>query len=80
MAGHVDEPSLADGGQLIGHGFGRLTLQCDQSLADNEIGREGFTYRLASGREGSVLAEQVLDRDVDLVVRDEESDTSSSAG
>src|SRR5450759_551527 len=28
---------------------------------DDELGREGFTYRLASGREGSVHVEQVLD-------------------
>ncbi|MHB1344571.1 MAG: hypothetical protein ACYCX3_09465 [Thermoleophilia bacterium] len=32
---------------------------------DDELGREGFTYRLASGREGSVLAEQVLDYNQD---------------
>jgi len=28
---------------------------------DDEIGREGFTYRLASGAEGTVHVEQVLD-------------------
>jgi hypothetical protein len=28
---------------------------------DQELGREGFTYRLASGREGSVHVDQVLD-------------------
>jgi len=28
---------------------------------DREIGREGFTYILESGREGTVLAEQVLE-------------------
>jgi hypothetical protein len=29
--------------------------------ADAEIGREGFIYRLKSGREGTVLVDQVLD-------------------
>jgi len=28
---------------------------------DDELGREGFTYRLASGREGTVHVEQVLE-------------------
>lgn len=32
---------------------------------DDELGREGFTYRLASGREGSVHVEQVLDYNQD---------------
>lgn len=32
---------------------------------DEELGREGFTYRLASGREGSVHVEQVLDYNED---------------
>jgi hypothetical protein len=36
---------------------------------DPELGGEGFTFRLASGREGSVHMDQVLDCDVDLVVR-----------
>lgn len=30
-------------------------------FVDEELGREGFTYRLASGREGSVHVEQVLE-------------------
>jgi hypothetical protein len=32
---------------------------------DTELGREGFTYRLASGREGSVHIEQVLEYNQD---------------
>jgi hypothetical protein len=32
---------------------------------DAEIGREGFTYRLASGREGTVHVEQVLEYNQD---------------
>jgi hypothetical protein len=32
---------------------------------DPEIGREGFTYRLASGREGTIHAEQVLEYNKD---------------
>lgn len=32
---------------------------------DEELGREGFTYRLASGREGSVHVEQVLEYNED---------------
>ncbi len=32
---------------------------------DDELGREGFTYRLASGGEGSVHVEQVLDYNQD---------------
>lgn len=32
---------------------------------DDELGREGFTYRLSSGREGSVHVEQVLDYNQD---------------
>ena len=32
---------------------------------DDELGHEGFTYRLASGREGSVHVEQVLDYNED---------------
>ncbi len=30
-------------------------------FVDDELGREGFTYKLESGREGSVHVEQVLD-------------------
>lgn len=33
----------------------------DLVQVDPEIGREGFTYRLESGREGTVHSEQVLD-------------------
>jgi hypothetical protein len=33
-SGQVDEASLADGGQLISHGFGRLPFQGDKSLAE----------------------------------------------
>ena len=32
---------------------------------DEELGREAFTYRLASGREGSVHIEQVLEYNQD---------------
>ena len=32
---------------------------------DDELGREGFTYQLASGREGSVHIEQVLEYNQD---------------
>jgi hypothetical protein len=32
-----------------------------QVFVDDELGREGFTYVLASGREGSVHVEQVLE-------------------
>lgn len=32
-----------------------------ETFVDEELGREGFTYRLASGREGSVHIEQVLE-------------------
>lgn len=34
-------------------------------FADPDLGCEGFTYRLASGREGSVHVEQVLDHNRD---------------
>ncbi len=34
-------------------------------LVDEELGREAFTYRLASGREGSVHIEQVLEYNQD---------------
>lgn len=34
-------------------------------LVDGELGREGFTYRLASGLEGSVHVEQVLEYNQD---------------
>ena len=34
-------------------------------LVDDELGREGFTYRLASGLEGSVHIEQVLEYNQD---------------
>ena len=36
-----------------------------QVAVDEELGREGFTYRLASGREGSVHVEQVLEYNQD---------------
>ena len=34
-------------------------------FVDRELGREGFTYKLRSGKEGSVLAEQVLEYNQD---------------
>ncbi|MBU2602484.1 MAG: helix-turn-helix domain-containing protein [Actinobacteria bacterium] len=34
-------------------------------FVDDELGREGFTFRLASGREGSVHVEQVLEYNQD---------------
>jgi hypothetical protein len=36
-----------------------------QVAVDDELGREGFTYSLASGREGSVHVEQVLEYNQD---------------
>lgn len=36
-----------------------------QASIDDELGREGFVYRLASGAEGTVLADQVLDYNAD---------------
>ena len=36
-----------------------------QVAVDEELGREGFTYSLASGREGSVHIEQVLEYNQD---------------
>ena len=33
----------------------------ESTRVDEEIGREGFTYRLASGREGTVHIDQVLE-------------------
>lgn len=35
------------------------------AVVDPELGREGFTYVLASGREGTVLADQVLEYNQD---------------
>jgi len=34
-------------------------------MVDPEVGREGFTYRLKSGKEGLVLSDQVLDYNQD---------------
>jgi len=41
----------------------------DEALVDPELGKEAFTYRLASGDEGTVHLEQVLDynRDPDYL-------------
>jgi predicted XRE-type DNA-binding protein len=36
-----------------------------EAFADPELGREGFTYRLRSGREGTVHIEQVLEYNQD---------------
>jgi Cro/C1-type HTH DNA-binding domain len=36
-----------------------------QAIADAEIGREGFTYALASGKEGTVHIDQVLEYNQD---------------
>ena len=36
-----------------------------EATIDPELGREGFVYRLASGAEGTVLADQVLDYNAD---------------
>lgn len=36
-----------------------------QVYVDDELGREGFTYRLASGREGSVHMDSVLEYNLD---------------
>jgi len=39
--------------------------QVTEVSVDDELGREGFTYKLASGREGSVHMEQVLEYNQD---------------
>ena len=36
-----------------------------RAAVDPEIGRDGFTYRLASGREGTIHVEQVLEYNQD---------------
>lgn len=38
----------------------------DEIAIDEELGREGFTYRLASGLEGTIHIEQVLEYNQDL--------------
>jgi len=39
--------------------------QVTEVSVDDELGREGFTYKMASGREGSVHIEQVLEYNQD---------------
>ena len=50
------------------HGVGRSD-RVDEVFVDAELGREAFTYRLASGDEGTVHMDQVLDytRDPDYL-------------
>jgi hypothetical protein len=63
--------SVRAGRRVMWYPYARLDSQPSSTdpvvdvAVDPEVGREGFTYRLKSGKEGVVLAEQVLEYNQD---------------